>query len=231
MCITCRQQFLRLDLEVLVEQHGTIFHIVDVSTDLIHAVCRLNGHHIVYSRTGEATVWQVYGFITAVSQENLLHSHAFHLRQFLLHLHLQRIWIAIQRIVIRILIGIQEYTRLHALILIACRRIGFQVPDIRTCQTLQIKRRGFQAFASERLQTHRHSIAMSIQLLIGSHHLHGMSDVAYTLCREFLIRELTIETIQIHAIISFRIAIRWQCMIGTRGIVARTLASIAAQKH
>ena len=136
---------------MLVEQHRTIFHIIDVGTDLIHAVCRLYGHHIVDARTGEAAVWKVDGFIATIAEEDLIHGHAFHLCQFLLHLQLQRVGIAVQRTIIRILIGIEEYAGFHAFIFIARRGIGFQIPDIRTGEALQIKGRSLHALIAERL--------------------------------------------------------------------------------
>ena len=50
-------------LIVLIKQHLTILHIIDVGTYLIHAVGRSDGYNIVLTRTTEHTVNQVDSFV------------------------------------------------------------------------------------------------------------------------------------------------------------------------
>lgn len=84
-----------MHLEVVVQQDATVLHVVDVGTHLIHAVCRLDGHHVVTARLAEDAVSQVDGLVAAVAQEYHVLGHALHLLQQLLRLALQRVGVAV----------------------------------------------------------------------------------------------------------------------------------------
>lgn len=49
MLIRSSQKLVGRELEILIEQHFTVLHIINVSTDLIHAVGRVDGHYIVHT--------------------------------------------------------------------------------------------------------------------------------------------------------------------------------------
>ena len=80
---TC-QQTVCGNLEVVVEHHGAIFHIVDVSTYTVHAVGGFHGDNIVYARLAEYPVRQVNSLIAAIAEEYVVLWYTFHLRQFCL---------------------------------------------------------------------------------------------------------------------------------------------------
>lgn len=67
-----RQQVGSLELEIRVELHLAVLHVVDIGTDLIHAVGRLDGHHVVDARTAERPERKVDGLVAAVAQEDML---------------------------------------------------------------------------------------------------------------------------------------------------------------
>ena len=67
MVISGSQQLVGSDLVLFVEQHRAIFDIVDVGTHLIHAIGRLDGHHIVFTGIAETTVGQIDGLVASVA--------------------------------------------------------------------------------------------------------------------------------------------------------------------
>src|SRR5574344_2787873 len=108
MFIGGSQQSVGLYLEVIIQQDGTVFYIIDVRAYLIHTVSRFNRHYIVNARITEDAVRQVDSLVTAVAQEDILRSHTLHLAQSHFHILLQRVGITVVRSIVRILIGIQE---------------------------------------------------------------------------------------------------------------------------
>ena len=103
---------------------------IDVGAYLIHAVCRLNGYDIVATRLAEYAVGQVDGFVAAVAKEYHVGWNTLHLGYLLLQLALKGVWIAVIGVVIRILVGIEEYVSLLAGIFVASGRVGGETPDI-----------------------------------------------------------------------------------------------------
>lgn len=66
MLIRSSQKLVGRELEILIEQHFTVLHIINVSTDLIHAVGRVDGHYIVHTGFTKSTEHQIDSFITAI---------------------------------------------------------------------------------------------------------------------------------------------------------------------
>ena len=128
------QQFTGTKLEVVVEQHLPVGHVVDIGTYLVHAISRLDGHHIVHSRTAERPERQVDGLVASVPQENLFGLHLLLLGNQVLQVPLQGVRITVVRNIIRVFIGVQEHRSLFPLIFITGRRIRLQFPDIRPDQ-------------------------------------------------------------------------------------------------
>ena len=124
------QQLVGMHLEVVVQQDATVLHVVDVGTHLIHAVRRLDGHHVVTPRLAEDAVSQVDGLVAAVAQEYHVLGHALHLLQQLLQLALQRVGVAVVGGVVRILVGIEEDVSLLARIFITGTAVRSQAPDV-----------------------------------------------------------------------------------------------------
>ena len=71
MFVRSRQQRVCRKLEILIKLHFTVLHIVHLGTHLIHAIRRVDSHHVVYPRTAERPIHQVDGFIAPVSEEKL----------------------------------------------------------------------------------------------------------------------------------------------------------------
>ena len=126
--------FLGRNLIVLVEQHGAILHVVHIGTHLIHSVCRRNRYNIVLARTAEHTVNQVDGLIRTVAQENLVFRNLFNLAHLLLQFQLQRIRISVVRVIIWILVGIEEDAGISASEFRASATVWCQVPDVFSAQ-------------------------------------------------------------------------------------------------
>ena len=130
------QQLLGRNLELFVEQHRTVLHVVDVGTDLVHTVGGLDGNDIVAAGLTEDAVGQVDGLVATVAEEDVLLANALHLSQGCLQLELQGVGVAVVRLVVWVLVGIEEYTCLTAGILVTGRAIGCERPDIWTNQLL-----------------------------------------------------------------------------------------------
>ena len=121
LLVGCSQQVCCPELEMFVKLYFTVFHIVDVGTNLIHAVSRIDGYYIVCSRPAEDAVDQVNAFIASVTQEDLFLTYSFNRCDQGFQLILQRIRIAVVGIVIRIFVGVQKHGSLNAFVFIACR--------------------------------------------------------------------------------------------------------------
>ena len=121
-------------LIVLIKQHLPILHVIDIGTYLIHAIGWSNGYNIVLTRATEHTVNQIDGLVGTVAQEDFLFRHTLYLTDLLLQLHLKRVWIAIVRVVIWILVGIEEYAGISAGEFCSSATVWCQVPDVLPAQ-------------------------------------------------------------------------------------------------
>ena len=72
---------------------------------------------------------------------------------------------------------------------------------------------------------------MCLELLVFSHGHHRISYVTNTFFGKMLESDLAVIAVEIHAVVSQGIAMGWQGMIGTAGIVARTLPGIVAPEY
>ena len=72
---------------------------------------------------------------------------------------------------------------------------------------------------------------MCLQLLVLRHRHHSITYVTNTFFREMLEGDLAVVTVEVHAIVSQCIAMGWQGMIGTAGIISGTLTCIVAQEY
>ena len=122
------------NLIVLIEQHRAILHIVDISTHLIHTVGRSDGYHIILARATEYTVNQVDGLIRAIAQEYLVFSYPLDLTYLFFQFHLQWVRVSIIRVVIGILVGIEEDAGISASEFRASATVRCQVPDVFSAQ-------------------------------------------------------------------------------------------------
>ena len=118
--ITSREELVGIHLIMLIEQHGAILHIIDISTNLVHAVSRFDGYDIVYLRSAEDTVHEVYGLIGTIAQEDALRRNPLDRRQPCLDLGLQRVGVTVVGRVVRVLVGIEEDVRLVSAVFVAC---------------------------------------------------------------------------------------------------------------
>ena len=122
------------NLIVLIEQHRAILHVVHIGTHLIHSVGRRNRYHIVLARTTEHTVNQVDGLIRAIAQENLVFSYPLDLTHLLFQFHLQWVRVSVIRVIIGILVGIEEDAGISASEFRASATVRCQVPDVFSAQ-------------------------------------------------------------------------------------------------
>ena len=76
------KKLVGMQLEFVVEEYWAIFHIINIRTHAIHAVCRLYSHHVVYSRLAEYAVRQVDSLVAAIAEKHTFCSHTFYLCQF-----------------------------------------------------------------------------------------------------------------------------------------------------
>ena len=125
------------NLIVLIEQHRAILHGVDISTNLIHTVCRSDGYHIILARATEHTVNQVNGLIRTIAQENLVFSYPLDLTHLLFQFHLQWVRVSVIRVIIGILVGIEEDAGISACKLRTGATVRCQIPDILSAQIFQ----------------------------------------------------------------------------------------------
>ena len=72
---------------------------------------------------------------------------------------------------------------------------------------------------------------MCLELLVLSHGHHCISYVTNTFFGKMLESDLAVIAVEIHTVVCQGIAMGWQGMIGTAGIVARTLTGIVAQEY
>ena len=114
----------------------SVFYIIDISTNLVHTVCRFYGHNIVHSWFAENTVHQVYGLVASVAQEYPGRMDSLDQREVFLERLLQGIGIAVVGSVIGTLVGIQEHVRIPALELVSGTGIGFQCQYVLSYQIL-----------------------------------------------------------------------------------------------
>ena len=124
------QQLVGMHLVVVVKQHLTKLDVVDVGTDLIHAVGRGDGYHVVATGIAEHAISEVDGLVTAVAQEYVFLGYTLDLLQGTFQFALQRVGIAVVRLVIGILVGIKKDVSLLAGILVASGRVGCETPDV-----------------------------------------------------------------------------------------------------
>ena len=129
MLIHSGKHFVGIERIILVEQHASVLHIIDVGTDTVHAVSWSYGDSVVHLRLAEHTVNEVDRLVAAVAKHYLRHPHTLYLGDFLLELKLQRVRITVVRRVERILVGIEIDSRL-ALELVASARVRSQVPYV-----------------------------------------------------------------------------------------------------
>ena len=117
-------------LVVLVEIDCAVIDIVDVGTHLIHTVGGCNGHHVVHARVAEDAIDQVDGLIASVAKEDVLNRNILDRRNDLLEFLLQRVGIAVDAVVERILVGIKVGRGSDALEFVAGTTVGLELPDI-----------------------------------------------------------------------------------------------------
>ena len=126
-----------LQFEIRSEKHFAVFHIVDVGTDLVHAVGGLDGHDIVALWHTKDTEYKVNGFVAAVAEKDLRGFHPLQRGYGLLQLFLQRVGITVERHVVRTLVGIEKRVRGFAVILITGRAVGLESPNVGADQLLE----------------------------------------------------------------------------------------------
>ena len=146
------QEFSGRNLIVFIEQHRAIFHIVDVCTNFIHSVSRRNRYYIILARAAEYTVNQVDGLVGTVAQEDFLFSHTLNLADLLLQFNLQRIRIAIVRIIIWIFVGVEEDAGISACKLRTGATVRCQIPDVLSAQIFQFFHFSFKSYKEVFLQ-------------------------------------------------------------------------------
>ena len=112
------QQFLCMQLEVLVKQNLTALDVVDVGTHLVHAVGGCDAHYVVAPWLAENAEGQVDGLVAAVAEEDVLGRHALDLLQHGFQFTLQGVGIAVVGCVVRILVGIEKHVCLLARVLV-----------------------------------------------------------------------------------------------------------------
>ena len=88
--------------------------------NLIHAVGRADSYYVILLRFAETAVNEVDSLVGTVAEEDTFGRHTFNLAEFLFHLFLQWIGIAVVRIVVGILIGIQKYVRSMSAVFVTC---------------------------------------------------------------------------------------------------------------
>ena len=130
--VTRCQKRIGIHVIILIQRHLTVLHIVHISTHLIHTISGVNSHHIIFTRTAEDAIRQINRLITTITQEDILHRHSLHRWDYLFQLLLQRIWVAVHAIRIRILVGIEESISLHPLKLVTGTTIWFKRPYVGT---------------------------------------------------------------------------------------------------
>ena len=131
------QQFSGRNLIVFIEQYRAILYIVDVCTYFIHSVSRRNRYHIILSWAAEYTVNQIDGLVRTVAQEDFLFSYTLNLADLLLQFNLQRIRIAIVRVIIWIFVGVEEDAGISACKLRTGATVRCQIPDVFSAQIFQ----------------------------------------------------------------------------------------------
>ena len=232
--IICRLQHIcSMELKVVIQLHLAIFDIVHIGTYFIHSIAGINGHCIINAWIAEDAINQVDGLIATIATEDAVFAHSLHFGYLLFQCLLQWIWITVDRSVIWILVGIKEYAGIHPTVFITCTRVWCQIPNVLPNKLFKVELLVGKLFLLKRraLQPYSNSILVRIQLFVCRHYLNGLTDMANALSRKFLIGNLATKAIEVHTIISFRIAISRQGVVGTRCIVTCTLASIFTQEH
>ena len=163
------QQFSGRNLIIFIEQHRAILHIVDVCTNFIHSVSRCNSYYIILARAAEYTVNQIDGLVGTVAQEDFLFSHTLNLADLLLQFNLQRIRIAIVRVIIWIFVGVEEDAGISACKLRTGATVRCQIPDVLSAQIFQ-----FFHFLSKTIKKYLynspfHPIVSNCSLSVSSH--------------------------------------------------------------
>ena len=131
------KDFLNVDREVVGKRSAAIFHIVDLRTHFIHAICWLYRHHVVDAWAAEHAIDHVDAFIAAHTEENLVGNDTAHLPDASFELHLQRVGVAVVGIVVRAFVGVDPHRRLSAE-LCAGATVGRQVVDVFSDNLFQI---------------------------------------------------------------------------------------------
>ena len=72
---------------------------------------------------------------------------------------------------------------------------------------------------------------MSFELFVFSHAHNGISNAPYAFFGEVLECYFAIVAVEVHTIIFKSIAMGWESVVGTAGIVASTLTGIFAHEH
>ena len=72
---------------------------------------------------------------------------------------------------------------------------------------------------------------MRLELFVLSHADHGLAYAVYSLFRKVLEGNLPVVRVQVHAVICQGISVCRQGVVGTRGIVAGTLAGVCAKEY
>ena len=100
----------------------------------------------------EYTVNQIDGLVGTVAQEDFLFSHTLNLADLLLQFNLQRIRIAIVRVIIWIFVGVEEDAGISACKLRTGATVRCQIPDVLSAQIFQFFHFSFKSYKEVFLQ-------------------------------------------------------------------------------
>ena len=208
-----------------------VVHVVDISTNLVHAIGRMNSYHAVHPGGAERTENQVDGLVAAVAQEDALRRHALVGGNLLLQLPLQRVGVAVVRGVVRALVRIQEHVGSLAGILIAGGAVGFELQDIRANESGNTRTLFFLRLLCHGLYAQSHGACVGIQMLGLGHELHGAANAADTQRSDGLHRHLALEAIHTQAAVGPHAPHGRQGVVGAAGVITRAFAAVIAHEN